>query len=150
MKIRLIVLLILFLIFSSAFFLDRSLDKGEYSNLPIPSAPDDLIFKEANISPYSDTDRKKIDEIDINEIDEIIYQGFSSIYLKRFEVFDEAQKEALFFIDKGFKAYLKPSEGEEFYDLLIGPYVNKSDLSKDQESIRKLTQEKSSIVDYSY
>ena len=49
-----------------------------------------------------------------------------------------------------FKAYLKPSEGDEFYDLLIGPYVNKSDLSKDQEAIRKITQEKSSIVDYSY
>ena len=54
------------------------------------------------------------------------------------------------FINKGFKAYLKPSEGDEFYDLLIGPYVNKSDLSKDQEAIRKITQEKSSIVDYSY
>ena len=150
MKIRLIILLILFLIFSSAFFLDRSLDKGKYSYVPIPPAPDNLIFKEANISPYSDADRKKIDEIDINEIDEVIYQGFSSIYLKRFEVFDEAQKEALFFINIANKAYLKPTEGDEFYDLMIGPYVNKSDLSKDQEAIRKITQEKSSIVDYSY
>ena len=46
MKLRLIIIAILFLIFSSAFFLDRTINKNEYPNISIPPTPDDL--KEAD------------------------------------------------------------------------------------------------------
>jgi Uncharacterized protein conserved in bacteria len=151
MKLRLIIIAILFLILSSAFFLDRTINKNEYPNISIPPTPDDLNFLEIDTSTLSDVKRKKIEEKNLDGLDEeIIFKNFYSISLGKFKSFELAQKESFFLINKGFKAYLKPSKENGSYELLIGPYVSKSDLMQDQEKLTKLIQKQGSIVDYSY
>ena len=149
MKIRLILLLVIIMIFSSSFFINQSFEKSDLPNITSPSK--DLSFEEIDLNSSVYLDESSLEDINFDETKGgVNYKGFLSIFIENYENFSKAEEKASLLIEKGFKAYIKPSDSDNSYDLLVGPYVNKADLKEDQERLGKLIQVNSSIVDYSY
>ena len=151
MKIRLILLLVIIMIFSSSFFINQSFEKSDLPNITISSPSKDLSFEEIDLNSSVYLDGSSLEDINPDETKGgVNYKGFLSIFIENYENFSKAEEKASLLIENGFKAYIKPSDSDNSYDLLVGPYVNKADLKEDQGRLGKLIQVNSSIVDYSY
>ena len=139
------------MIFSSFFFINQSFEKSDLPNITISSPSKDLSFEEIDLNSSVYLDGSSLENINFDETKGgVNYKGFLSIFIENYENFSKAEEKASLLIEKGFKAYIKPFDSDNSYDLLVGPYVNKADLKEDQERLGKLIQVNSSIVDYSY
>ena len=139
------------MIFSSSFFINQSFEKSDLPNIAISSTSKDLSFEEIDLNSSVYLDGSSLEDINFDETKgEVNYKGFLSIFIENYENFSKAEEKASLLIEKGFKAYIKPSDSDNSYDLLVGPYVNKADLKDDHGRLGILLLVNCARVDYCY